>query len=507
MRTISAVMAAALVGGLSVFAATDADAKKAAKPNAGEEAVLDDKADVLAIWLRHQKMVQALPALSVAVVRGDAVVFADAAGTTAGPKGGAFVTPATPWFVGSVTKVLTAAMVLRLVEEERLSLSTPVRAILPDFRKNDAVPITIRHLLRHSSGLPREVVGHPYWVTYDFPTTSELVQAMNASVLAFTPGTKTQYSNAGFGILGAVIEKVTETTLEQAVGNAFAQPLSLDVTTLRPTEVERQRAPTSFTQRKRYLDGRRAARPIGDAGAMAAAFGALSTPTELARFGCFLASHRRLDLLSAASRERLFYGENKRHDVGRGLGMKREKHGERIFLSHTGWFSGYRTHLAIAPEQELCVAVAATADDAKVRSLAFTLLASLLDQKADGASASPSPALPSATRTLVGTYGVQWLPDFDLVVHQGALYQYVPSSAADAGVFEGLAKVRHTNTRGRETVEILDGNWGGSTLVVHRDGKGRVKRLVHDQGLLIFERRPAMPSSRPVRGAGGSGGG
>lgn len=501
--SVGLILAIAFAGTQAAARETTTLANAAAATTKLEAQVFDDKADVLAIWLRHQRMAHALPALSVAVAHENNVVFADADGNAAGPKGGAPVTPATPLFAGSVTKVFAAAMILRLVEEGRLSLSTPVKTILPAFRPKDAVPITIRHLLRHSSGLPREVVGHPYWVNYVFPTTGELVEAMNASALAFTPGERVQYSNAAYGILGAVIEAVTGKSLAVAMRNAFTGPLDLDATTARPSEVERKRAATSFTQRKRYLDGHRAARPIADAKAMAAAFGALSTPSDLARFGCFLASKRKPQLLSLASRELLFYGENGSKEVGRGLGMKREKHGERIFLSHTGWFSGYRTHLAIAPDEQLCVAVAATADDAKVRSFAFALLSSLLDAK----DSRPEESASAAGQDLVGTYGVQWLPDFELVMHQGRLFQYVPPSAADAPVFEGLARVRYRKERGRETVEVLDGNWSGSQLLVQRDARGAVKRLVHEQGLLIFERRPAMPSGRAIRGAGGSGGG
>lgn len=137
--------------------------------------------------------------------------------------------------IGSVTKTFTATLVLLLADDGKLSLDNKLAEYVPDFPNADR--ITIRQLLNHSSGIPGwdeiegffvEVVRNPEkgW------TVEKMVQASAEQPLLFEPGTGYSYSNTGYFLLGAIIEKVSGNTVATELGERIAQPLGMDNTFL-----------------------------------------------------------------------------------------------------------------------------------------------------------------------------------------------------------------------------------------------------------------------------------
>lgn len=133
----------------------------------------------------------------------------------------------TLFLVASVTKTLTATTLMRLVAEGKVELNAPVRRYVPEFRLKDqqaAQTITVLNLLNHTSGLDWRVNAD----------TGEGDDALERSVakmaemaLIAPPGTRTSYSQAGYDLLGCLIEKVTGQTFEQAVASLVLDPLGL----------------------------------------------------------------------------------------------------------------------------------------------------------------------------------------------------------------------------------------------------------------------------------------
>jgi CubicO group peptidase (beta-lactamase class C family) len=116
----------------------------------------------------------------------------------------------TPFLVGSVNKLFTGLAIGQLVEQGKLSYDDPLSKFLPDFPDPEsAKKIQIKHLLSHTSGLPRE--GSPIdSSSIDHQTTVRaMVDAFERKPLASDPGTNMVYSNMGFVLLGRVIEIVT----------------------------------------------------------------------------------------------------------------------------------------------------------------------------------------------------------------------------------------------------------------------------------------------------------
>ena len=133
----------------------------------------------------------------------------------------------TLFLMASVTKTFTATTLMRLVAEEKVELNAPVRRYVPEFRLKDqqaADKITVLNLLNHTSGLDWRVNAD----------TGEGDDALEHSVakmaemeLIALPGTRTSYSQAGYNLLGRIIEKVTGQTFEQAVASLVFEPLGL----------------------------------------------------------------------------------------------------------------------------------------------------------------------------------------------------------------------------------------------------------------------------------------
>ncbi len=131
-------------------------------------------------------------------------------------------TPVTPetWFQhGSIGKSFSAIVALQLAEEEVLDLQAPVTRYLPWFAVGGGhAPITLHHLLTHTSGLPAGT---------DFSPDQRYETWALREVEAAAPGSRTRYSNAGYRVLGLVLEAVTGQSYEEMVTQRILQPLGM----------------------------------------------------------------------------------------------------------------------------------------------------------------------------------------------------------------------------------------------------------------------------------------
>lgn len=151
-----------------------------------------------------------VPSASIAVVRDGKLVYAKAYGDARlDPK-----TPATPsmrYSIGSISKEFTAAAILMLQQQGKLSLDDKVSKFFPDL--TDAEHITLRQILSHTSGYqdywPQDYLMPPMRL----PTTPEhIMDTWAKKPLDFAPGSQWQYSNTGYVIAGAVVQKMTRQT-------------------------------------------------------------------------------------------------------------------------------------------------------------------------------------------------------------------------------------------------------------------------------------------------------
>jgi CubicO group peptidase (beta-lactamase class C family) len=187
--------------------------------------------------VRIQMRDQKIPGLSLAVVRNGTVVKAAGYGL-ANLEVGAPTKIETIFQAGSITKQFTATAVMLLVEQGKVGLDDSITKYFPEAPANWKT-ITIRHLLTHSSGIP-DIFGSTEKTLYtkdiiDFHreyTEDELAHAYFAQPLDFQPGTKWNYSNPGYQMLGFLIHRITGKYYGEFFKEHFFGPLGMSTTTI-----------------------------------------------------------------------------------------------------------------------------------------------------------------------------------------------------------------------------------------------------------------------------------
>ena len=320
------------------------------------------------------------------------------------------VTPETPFAIASLTKTFTAALILRLAEEGRLTIDDSLSRWLPDYP--NATHITLRMLLSHTSGLA------------DFFQNPKFDAALNRAKLrvwtpdevlpfvgkpAFAPGKGWGYSNTNYVLLGLVAERAGGAPWAEQVRSDFFVPLGLTSTYVQGVGTPAV-PPAHANQMFIGFAGRILPRDLSDGSTItpftsvtSAAFSAgsiASTTGDLARWARALYGG---DVLAPASlAQMLTFDPEITHyaALAYGLGVSRVKiDGRFIAFGHTGALAGTRAAMRWLPKQRVSVAVTFNRDlfagDDLVRYLVAALYPPAKPSSSPGVPARPSPA-PSA---------------------------------------------------------------------------------------------------------------
>jgi CubicO group peptidase (beta-lactamase class C family) len=169
---------------------------------------------------------------AIQVSRGDRVVFEGGFGMQSREHGVPLST-GTRISIGSVYKMFTATAILQLIEQDKLSLTRSVAEVLPGVLREDvARRVQIQHLLTHTSGLgdflfTREMEGR---ARDRYRTMSDYLPMLQDDTLAFEPGARFRYSNAGFLLLGAIVERVSGLPYETYLRERIFGPAGMTAT-------------------------------------------------------------------------------------------------------------------------------------------------------------------------------------------------------------------------------------------------------------------------------------
>ena len=140
-------------------------------------------------------------------------------------------TPETKFMIGSITKQFTAMLVTQLIEKGKLRLDNTISDFVPNFPKDIGDRITVEMLLCHTSGLPfPEGIEKYYYVSTKDEYLREFLKQLSEEGLRFEPGEGYGYSNAGYHILGLIVEKVTGKTYEEVLAEQILKPLGMSDT-------------------------------------------------------------------------------------------------------------------------------------------------------------------------------------------------------------------------------------------------------------------------------------
>lgn len=237
------------------------------QPPASIRAALLEQQAASQVWLTEQA--GDLPGVVLAVVDREGIVFTLTTGTG---------DPAKTYRIGSITKTFVAAAALAMWERRTLLLDVPVAEYLRPFAKvvyptTDSPRVTIRHLLTHTSGLPR--VGPLDYTGAVAPDDAALEKALDGLVLEAAPGTRVSYSNLGYTVLGAALAKAAGQPDVRAVVQKYVlDPLKLSSARWSP---DARSAPGHH-----LVDGRHVPRAAWTMGVADAAGGLLLDITDLA---------------------------------------------------------------------------------------------------------------------------------------------------------------------------------------------------------------------------------
>ena len=317
-----------------------------------------EKAHAMAGELVHK---MDIPGLSVAVARNGQVVWSEGFGL-ADVEQNVPVTPETLFRVGSVSKVLTAAGVAKLVQDGKLDLDAPIQKYVPDFPVKKW-PITTRELASHSAGIrhysPADNKGpHPLNNNPHFASIKESLTIFENDPLLFEPGTSYNYSSYGFNLISAVMEGASgEEFLSYMQENVF-EPLGLrhiapdHVIAIIPHRASfyAREAPGKPLEHASYKDN----------SYKWASGGYLASAEDLVRFG---SAHLKPGFFSQSTLDVLFTGystipPSNHTSVGIGWNIGQDGQGRRM-LHHSGTSEGGRAVLLVLPDSGIVVAMLA----------------------------------------------------------------------------------------------------------------------------------------------------
>ncbi|HET7011972.1 MAG TPA: serine hydrolase domain-containing protein [Anaerolineales bacterium] len=218
-----------LLGSLGVGAALAIASKPSTGTTSARRSAGSSSYDVIDAYVEQQMRSLRIPGVSLAIVEGDRIVHLRGFGRAR--PGGAAPTPRTPFFIGSLTKSFTALAVMQLVEAGKLDLDAPVQRHLPWFRVADAQAsrqIAVRHLLNQTSSLPM-MLGLADLGDLDDRTGAAERQARALSTLALTRpvGSRFEYSNLNYNLLGLIVEAVSGESYSHYVQQHIFVPLDM----------------------------------------------------------------------------------------------------------------------------------------------------------------------------------------------------------------------------------------------------------------------------------------
>jgi CubicO group peptidase (beta-lactamase class C family) len=379
------------------------------------------------------------PGLQVAIFQGGEITYDNAFG---------HATIDTRFPIGSITKMFTAVAVMQLVEQKRVDLDAKVATYLPNAPY--ATQITVRQLLQHTSGL---------WNYVDYaiakhlsskPTTTAAILSMVAGhPLTATPGTKYEYSNSGYVVLGLIVEHVAGETLAEYDRDHIFQAAGMTHTTVGT-------APFGAPAAAGYMsaDGPRA--PSFDWSWAYGCGDIISTAGDLAKFDiALLGGH----LVSSDTFGRMQTDRVTSDIGGQGLGLQLVSSLGVSFVGHHGGLPGFEAENETIPSQQMGWVVLSNAFDFETSKANRIVFNELFPMPATSSVQSPEDAAITQRfrATLAAlTSGVVDRTQLSDAVNTALTPQVLAQTAAQLTSFGSITQVRLIGSSRTGSLTVYD---------------------------------------------------
>ena len=311
-------------------------------------------------WFFNRVIKPKYPGAAVLIARDGQIVYEKGHGY-ADIGHAARITPETVFRIGSVSKQFTAAAILKLQEDARLSVQDKLSKFLPDFPRGDEV--TLHHLLTHTSGI------HSYTSDPNFMKTvmteispGELIDSFKDDKFDFEPGEGQSYCNSGYFLLGYIVEKVSGKSFEEYLREVFFEPLGMESTGIHRWNLVLDHEATGYS----FSSGKVEKAMNWDMSWAGGAGALYSTVGDLYRWNEGLFSGQ---VLSEASLKAAFSPATLNNgEIGRGTGVGGSGYGYGWGIgelrglpqiAHSGGLHGFSSYLMRLPEEKLTVTVLA----------------------------------------------------------------------------------------------------------------------------------------------------
>ena len=307
--------------------------------------------------------------------------------------------------LGSITKQFTAAIILKLQEEKKLSVQDKLSKYFPAYPKGDS--ITIEQLLTHTSGI------YNYTQNGDFmskevtnPANREKIMALfKDKPLDFSPGTGWNYSNSGYSLLGYIIEIVTRKPYEEIVRKYLFTPLQMTHSGFDFTHLKSTEKATGYFK----LDNLNAApAPTVDSSVSFSAGAIYSTTGDLYRWHNALLTNT---ILTKAQQEKAYTPVRNKYGYGWDIDSLEGK--RRV--GHGGGIHGFITNIARVPEDDVCIVLLSNASDQTLEEITSTIFNVLYNKPYELPKERTIIKIPEETlKQYIGEYEVR--PDLHVIM-------------------------------------------------------------------------------------------
>jgi CubicO group peptidase (beta-lactamase class C family) len=303
----------------------------------------------------------------------------------------------TKYKIGSITKMFTSAIIFQLIEEKKLTLDTKLSKYYPQIKNADK--ITIAQLLQHKSGIFNYTNDASF---REVLTTAHGKNGMLARLAGFEPyfepGTRAEYSNSNYLLLGYIIEDVTKKPYKDNVAERIAKKAGLK-DTYYYTKIDPKRNEaisykyngTDWVKEEEWDES------------VAAAAGALqSTPADLAKFIEALYDGK---IISKKSLEEMMT-----FDAGYGKGILQFPFGERKFIGHNGSIEGFSSTLGYYPKEDVTFSLIQNGDNYDTNDIILGVLSIYYKMPYQFPNVKTVDVDPAILRTYTGTYSSAAIP-------------------------------------------------------------------------------------------------
>lgn len=412
------------------------------------------------------------PSLVAAVVRDGRTVWHGARTSVDGhgPDGNV------QYRIGSITKTFTAVLVLRLRDEGLLDLGDPLEKHVPGTGAGEA---TVAELLAHTSGLAAESPA-PWWERTPGSLRPELADVLGDQPFLHPVGRRFHYSNPGYTLLGALVEKLRGAPWEEVLWREVLEPLGLDRTGAHAE------APHAGGWAVHPWADVMLPEPAEDLGRMAPAGQLWSTTADLARFATFLVKGDDRVLSAETVREmRTPAAPAETADVADGatygLGMQIQQRHGRLLVGHSGSLPGFLANLTISVVDDVAAVVLANCTSGPLLSTVGADLVRIV--------AEAEPRIPESWRPLseVDASALELAGQWYWGTHGFGL-RLTADGLASLEPLSGNGRRSRFRANDDGTWTGLEGYFAGELLKAVRRPDGSVDHL--DLGSFVFTRQP-----------------